>query len=40
MHKLKIIFNIAIEPICQNKWNIFFNKNLLWRKIWDELAIN
>jgi hypothetical protein len=24
MCKLKIIFNIDIEPICQNKWNIYF----------------
>ena len=37
MRKLKVIFNIDIEPICQNKWNIYFNKNLLWRKIWTNL---
>ena len=24
MCKLKIFFNIDIEPICQNKWNIYF----------------
>jgi hypothetical protein len=28
MRKLKIIFNIDIDPICQNKCNIYFNKNL------------
>jgi hypothetical protein len=26
MRKLQIFFNIDIEPICQNKWNIYFNK--------------
>jgi hypothetical protein len=40
MRKLKIIFNINIEPICQNKWSIYFNKNLPWRKIWMNLRIN
>jgi len=40
MRKLQIIFNIGIEPICQNKWNIYFNKNLSWRKIWTNLRIN
>ena len=40
MRKLKVIFNIDIEPICQNKWNIYFNKNLMWRKIWRNLRIN
>ena len=40
MRKLQIIFIIDIEPICQNKWNIYFNKNLPWRKIWTNLRIN
>ena len=40
MRKLQIIFIIDIEPICQNKWNIYLNKNLLWRKIWMNLRIN
>jgi hypothetical protein len=40
VRKLKIIFNIDIEPICQNKWNIYFNKNSLWRKIWTNLRLN
>jgi hypothetical protein len=31
MRKLQIIFNIDIESICQNKWNIYFKKNLPWR---------
>ena len=42
MRKLQIFFNIDsdIEPICQNKWNIYFNKKLPWRKIWTNLLIN
>ena len=36
----KPIFNIDIGPICQNKWNIYFNKKLPWRKIWTNLRIN
>jgi hypothetical protein len=28
MRILKIIFNIDIELICQNKWNIYFNKKI------------
>ena len=38
MRKLQIFFNI--EPICQNKWYIYFNKILPWRKIWTNLRIN
>jgi len=26
MDKLQMIFNIDVEPICQSKWNICFNK--------------
>jgi hypothetical protein len=38
MRKLKIIFNIDKEPICQNKWNIYFNKKFAVEKNMDELA--
>jgi hypothetical protein len=40
MCKLKIIFNINIEPICQINGIFIFNKNLPWRKIWTNLCIN
>jgi len=34
MDKLQMIFNIDVEPICQSKWNICFNKKKLpWNKI-------
>jgi len=29
MDKLQMIFNIDVEPICQNKWNICLNKKIL-----------
>jgi azurin len=39
MRKLKIIFNIDKEPICQNEWNIDFNKKkIAVEKNMDELA--
>ena len=39
MRKLKIIFNIDKEPICQNEWNIYFNKKkFAVEKNMDELA--
>jgi hypothetical protein len=38
MRKLQIFFNIDIEPICQNKWNIYFNKKIAVEKNMDELA--
>ena len=36
MRKLKIIFNIDIELICQNKWNIYFNKKISVEKNMNE----
>jgi hypothetical protein len=38
MRKLQIFFNIDIEPICQNKWNVYFNKKIAVEKNMDELA--
>ena len=40
LKSIQTLFNTKIKPNCEIKWNGYFDKEILWRKVWGILHNN